>query len=96
MNRKVNSEPHIREGGSLYANFVVLRYSCNIVVMWLFKVDDTIKIAEALLSDLSGFRSFHRSAEDLLDQFKLYEQEQFDDWSRDIQSGLSDSRSGLW
>lgn len=62
----------------------------------LFKVDDTIKIAEALLSDLSGFRSFHRSAEDLLDQFKLYEQEQFDDWSREVQSGLSDSRSGLW
>ncbi|MBZ3869929.1 Cytoplasmic dynein 2 heavy chain 1 [Sciurus carolinensis] len=68
-------------------------------IVWVrqleLKVDDTIKIAEALLSDLSGFRSFHRSAEDLLDQFKLYEQEQFDDWSREIQSGLSDSRSGL-
>ncbi|OWK17813.1 hypothetical protein Celaphus_00008832, partial [Cervus elaphus hippelaphus] len=66
-------------------------------IVWVrqleLKVDDTIKIAEALLSDLSGFRSFHRSAEDLLDQFKLYEQEQFDDWSRDIQSGLSDSKS---
>uniref|UniRef100_F7FIP1 Dynein cytoplasmic 2 heavy chain 1 n=1 Tax=Monodelphis domestica TaxID=13616 RepID=F7FIP1_MONDO len=68
-------------------------------IVWVrqleLKVDDTIKIAEALLSDLSGFRSFHRSADDLLEQFKLYEQEQFDDWSRDIQSGLSDSRSGL-
>uniref|UniRef100_A0A8C2QHF6 Cytoplasmic dynein 2 heavy chain 1 n=1 Tax=Cricetulus griseus TaxID=10029 RepID=A0A8C2QHF6_CRIGR len=68
-------------------------------IVWVrqleLKVDDTIKIAEALLSDLSGFRSFHRSAEDLLDQFKLYEQEQFDDWSREVQSGLSDSRSGL-
>uniref|UniRef100_A0A671EFV8 Dynein cytoplasmic 2 heavy chain 1 n=1 Tax=Rhinolophus ferrumequinum TaxID=59479 RepID=A0A671EFV8_RHIFE len=68
-------------------------------IVWVhqleLKVNDTIKIAEALLSDLSGFRSFHRSAEDLLDQLKLYEQEQFDDWSRDIQSGLSDSRSGL-
>ncbi|KAF5921105.1 hypothetical protein HPG69_018505 [Diceros bicornis minor] len=68
-------------------------------IVWVrqleLKVDDTIRIAEALLSDLSGFRSFHQSAEDLLDQFKLYEQEQFDDWSRDIQSGLSDSRSGL-
>ncbi|KAG8523219.1 Cytoplasmic dynein 2 heavy chain 1, partial [Galemys pyrenaicus] len=57
-------------------------------IVWVrqleLKVDDTIKIAEALLSDLSGFWSFHRSAEDLLDQFKLYEQEQFDDWSRDI------------
>ncbi|XP_019521077.1 PREDICTED: cytoplasmic dynein 2 heavy chain 1 [Hipposideros armiger] len=68
-------------------------------IVWVrqleLKVDDAIKIAEALLSDLSEFRSFHRNAEDLLDQFKLYEQEQFDDWSRDIQSGLSDSRSGL-
>ncbi|XP_058542508.1 cytoplasmic dynein 2 heavy chain 1 isoform X7 [Neofelis nebulosa] len=68
-------------------------------IVWVrqleLKVDDTLKIAEALLSDLSGFRSFHRAAEDLSDQFKLYEQEQFDDWSRDIQSGLSDSRSGL-
>ncbi|XP_072467338.1 cytoplasmic dynein 2 heavy chain 1 isoform X1 [Notamacropus eugenii] len=68
-------------------------------IVWVrqleLKVDDTIKIAEALLFDLSGFRSFHRSADDLLEQFKLYEQEQFDDWSRDIQSGLSDSRSGL-
>ncbi|PNI44695.1 DYNC2H1 isoform 3 [Pan troglodytes] len=68
-------------------------------IVWVrqleLKVDDTIKIAEALLSDLSGFRCFHQSAEDLLDQLKLYEQEQFDDWSRDIQSGLSDSRSGL-
>ncbi|KAK7812802.1 LOW QUALITY PROTEIN: hypothetical protein U0070_019828, partial [Myodes glareolus] len=57
-------------------------------IVWVrqleLKVDDTIKIAEALLSDLSGFRSFHRSAEDLLDQFKLYEQEQFDDWSREV------------
>ncbi|KAB1272093.1 Cytoplasmic dynein 2 heavy chain 1 [Camelus dromedarius] len=68
-------------------------------IVWVrqleLKVDDTIKIAEALLSDLSGFRSFHRTAEDVLDQFKLYEQEQFDDWSRDVQSGLSDPRSGL-
>ncbi|KAK2099397.1 Cytoplasmic dynein 2 heavy chain 1 [Saguinus oedipus] len=68
-------------------------------IVWVrqleLKVDDTIKIAEALLSDLSEFQCFHRSAEDLLDQLKLYEQEQFDDWSRDIQSGLSDSRSGL-
>ncbi|XP_023565248.1 cytoplasmic dynein 2 heavy chain 1 [Octodon degus] len=68
-------------------------------IVWVrqleLKVGDAIKTAEALLSDLAGFRSFHRGAEDLLDQFKLYEQEQFDDWSRDIQSGLSDSRSGL-
>lgn len=62
----------------------------------VFKVDDAIKIAEALLSDLSGFQTFRQNADDLLEQFKVYEQEQFDGWSRDIQSGLSNPRSGLW
>ncbi|EMP37963.1 Cytoplasmic dynein 2 heavy chain 1 [Chelonia mydas] len=59
------------------------------------RVDDAIKIAEALLSDLSGFQTFRQNADDLLEQFKVYEQEQFDGWSRDIQSGLSNPRSGL-
>lgn len=60
------------------------------------KVDDATKIAEALLSDLSGFRNFRRTADELLEQLRVYEQEQFDDWSRDIQSGLSNPKSGLW
>ncbi|XP_053561557.1 cytoplasmic dynein 2 heavy chain 1 [Bombina bombina] len=68
-------------------------------IVWVqqlhLKVEDTIKIAEALLSDLSGFQPFHRSAEGLLEQFKVYEQEQFDDWSREIQAGLFDSKSGF-
>ncbi|XP_029458286.1 cytoplasmic dynein 2 heavy chain 1 [Rhinatrema bivittatum] len=68
-------------------------------IVWVrhleLKVDDTIKIAEALLFDLSGFQSFRRSADDLLEQFKIYEQDHFDDWSREIQSGLSDSKSGI-
>lgn len=57
---------------------------------------DAIKISEALLSDLSGFEKFRRTADDILEQFKVYEQEQFDDWSRDIQAGLSNPKSGLW
>ncbi|XP_069495113.1 cytoplasmic dynein 2 heavy chain 1 isoform X2 [Ambystoma mexicanum] len=68
-------------------------------IVWVrqleLKVDDTIKTAETLLSDLSGFRSFHRNADEILEQFKIYEQEQFDDWSRDIHSGLSDPKSGI-
>lgn len=59
-------------------------------------MDDAVKIGEALLSDLPGFRTFRRTADDLLEQFKVYEQEQFDDWSRDIQAGLSNPKSGLW
>ncbi|KAJ6633478.1 hypothetical protein lerEdw1_014502, partial [Lerista edwardsae] len=68
-------------------------------IVWVrqlqLKVDDAVKIAEALLSDLSGFRNFRRTADELLEQLKVYEQEQFDDWSRDIQSGLSNPKSGL-
>lgn len=62
----------------------------------VFKVDDAIKLAEALLSDLSGFQTFHRNADSFLEQLKVYEQEQFDDWSRNIESEVSNPKSGLW
>ncbi|XP_040514464.1 cytoplasmic dynein 2 heavy chain 1 isoform X1 [Gallus gallus] len=68
-------------------------------IVWVrqleMKVDDTIKLSEALLSDLSGFQTFHRSAGSFLEQLKVYEQEQFDDWSRNIQSEVSNPKSGL-
>lgn len=68
----------------------------NFSIISISKVDDAIKIAEALLLDLSGFQNFRQTADDLLEQLKMYEQEQFDDWSRDIQTGLSNPKSGLW
>ncbi|XP_051482944.1 cytoplasmic dynein 2 heavy chain 1 isoform X1 [Apus apus] len=68
-------------------------------IVWVrqleLKVGDTIELAEALLSDLSGFQTFRQSADSFLEQLKVYEQEQFDDWSRDIQSELSNPKSGL-
>ncbi|OXB72002.1 UNVERIFIED_CONTAM: hypothetical protein H355_002516 [Colinus virginianus] len=68
-------------------------------IVWVrqleMKVDDAIKLAEALLSDLSGFQTFHQSAHSFLEQLKVYEQEQFDDWSRNIQSEVSNPKSGL-
>ncbi|XP_068122972.1 cytoplasmic dynein 2 heavy chain 1 isoform X2 [Hyperolius riggenbachi] len=68
-------------------------------IVWVrqlqLKVEDSMKIAESLLSDLSGFQSLHKKAADLLEQFKEYEQEQFTDWSREILSGLSDPKSGF-
>ncbi|OXB57863.1 hypothetical protein ASZ78_016437 [Callipepla squamata] len=68
-------------------------------IVWVrqleMKVDDAIKLAEALLSDLSGFQTFHQSAHSFLEQLKAYEQEQFDDWSRNIQSEVSNPKSGL-
>ncbi|XP_062329494.1 dynein cytoplasmic 2 heavy chain 1 [Osmerus eperlanus] len=59
------------------------------------KVEDSIRIAQALLSDLSGSRSFLRFCDDLLEVLRSYEQEQFEDWSRDVLSGLSDPKAGI-
>ncbi|XP_013869519.1 cytoplasmic dynein 2 heavy chain 1 [Austrofundulus limnaeus] len=68
-------------------------------VVWvrhlLHKVEDSVHIAEALLADLSGFKGFLRFCDDLLDILRAYEQEQFEDWSRDILSGLADPKSGI-
>ncbi|KAM9317805.1 cytoplasmic dynein 2 heavy chain 1 [Pholidichthys leucotaenia] len=61
----------------------------------LHKVEDSVRIAEALLSDLSGFKPFLHFCDDLLEGLRAYEQEQFEDWSREILSGLADSKSGI-
>ncbi|XP_071781183.2 cytoplasmic dynein 2 heavy chain 1 [Centroberyx gerrardi] len=61
----------------------------------IHKVEDSIRIAEALLSDLTAFRGFLRFCDDLLEVLRAYEQEQFEDWSRDILSGLADPKSGI-
>ncbi|XP_077466766.1 cytoplasmic dynein 2 heavy chain 1 isoform X1 [Stigmatopora argus] len=59
------------------------------------KVEDCVRITEALLSDLSAFKGFINFCDDLLEILRAYEQEQFDDWSRDLLSNLSDPKSGL-
>uniref|UniRef100_A0A672SSD2 Dynein cytoplasmic 2 heavy chain 1 n=1 Tax=Sinocyclocheilus grahami TaxID=75366 RepID=A0A672SSD2_SINGR len=61
----------------------------------LLKVEDSLKMADALLSDLSGFRPLLRFCDELQEQMRSYEQEQFEDWSRDLLSGLSDPKSGV-
>uniref|UniRef100_A0A3Q3WZD5 Cytoplasmic dynein 2 heavy chain 1 n=1 Tax=Mola mola TaxID=94237 RepID=A0A3Q3WZD5_MOLML len=61
----------------------------------IHKVEDSVRIAEALLSDLSGFKGFLHFSDDLLEVLRGYEQEQFEDWSRDILSGLADPKSGI-
>lgn len=58
-------------------------------------MEDSVRIAEVLLSDLSGFKGFLHFCDDLLEVLRAYEQEQFDDWSRDILSGLADPKSGI-
>lgn len=58
-------------------------------------MEDSVRIAEALLSDLPGFKGFLHFCDDLLEILRAYEQEQFEDWSRDILSGLVDPKSGI-
>uniref|UniRef100_A0A8C4HFM7 Cytoplasmic dynein 2 heavy chain 1 n=1 Tax=Dicentrarchus labrax TaxID=13489 RepID=A0A8C4HFM7_DICLA len=61
----------------------------------IHRVEDSVRIAEALLSDLSGFKGFLHFCDDLLEGLRAYEQEQFEDWSREILSGLADPKSGI-
>ncbi|KAA8593993.1 hypothetical protein FQN60_004827, partial [Etheostoma spectabile] len=61
----------------------------------IHKVEDSLRIAEALLPDLSGFKEFLHFCDDLLEILRAYEQEQFADWSRDLLSGLADPKSGI-
>uniref|UniRef100_A0A3P8WNV8 Cytoplasmic dynein 2 heavy chain 1 n=1 Tax=Cynoglossus semilaevis TaxID=244447 RepID=A0A3P8WNV8_CYNSE len=61
----------------------------------IHKVEDSVRIAEALLSDLSSFKGFVRFCDDLLEVLRAFEQEQFEDWSREILSGLADPKSGI-
>lgn len=61
-----------------------------------FQTEETIKTAETLLGDLSGFSKFRKEAQDLLDELRQWRQEQFDDWTRDITDRISDPKEPLW
>ncbi|XP_068612804.1 cytoplasmic dynein 2 heavy chain 1 isoform X2 [Brachionichthys hirsutus] len=61
----------------------------------IHKVEDSIRLAEALLSDLSAVKGFRHFCDDLFEVLRVYEQEQFEDWSRDLLSGLADPKSGI-
>ncbi|XP_069747277.1 cytoplasmic dynein 2 heavy chain 1 isoform X4 [Narcine bancroftii] len=68
-------------------------------IVWVrqleLKAADTAKVAETLLCDLPGFQSFRQNCNELLDQLRIYEQEQFDDWSREIHSSVSDPTADI-
>ena len=46
--------------------------------------------AEALLGDLTGFRNLRRDAMDMKEELQNWRREQFDEWSRDMQSQIKD------
>lgn len=64
--------------------------------IWGFQTEETIKTAETLLGDLSGFSKFRKDAQELLDELRQWRQEQFDDWTRDITDRISDPKEPLW
>ena len=61
----------------------------------LLQVEETGRIAEELLGELSGFRNLRRDAADLQEELHTWRQDQFDEWSRDIQAQIDDPDAHL-
>ena len=59
------------------------------------KVRDTLTTAEALLGNLSGFEAFQHEANEVKEELKDYQREQFDSWSRDVLTSISRSTESL-
>ncbi|XP_076446844.1 LOW QUALITY PROTEIN: cytoplasmic dynein 2 heavy chain 1-like [Babylonia areolata] len=59
------------------------------------KIDEMLVIAENLLGDLPGFEKFSKDASDLKDELHAFRREQFDEWSREIQSLIEDHKQPL-
>ncbi|KAK7096855.1 hypothetical protein V1264_003902 [Littorina saxatilis] len=59
------------------------------------KIDETQMIAEALLGDLGGFEKFSKDAASLKDELQNFRRDQFDEWSREIQSLIDDHKQPL-
>ena len=58
-------------------------------------MEENLKAAEVLLGDLSGYRSFHKDAYELLDELKAWRREQYDEWSREVQQQIDDPHQPL-
>ena len=71
------------------ANFSAL------LALFLSQIEETLKVAEALLGDLSGFRNLRRDATELAEELQTWRQEQFDEWARDMQEQIDDPNQQL-
>lgn len=58
-------------------------------------MSDTLKTAESLLGDLTGFQSFKKQAADLHEELKLYQSEQFESWSSEMQDAIGRPHDSL-
>lgn len=59
------------------------------------KVRDTLSTAETLLGNLSGFEAFQREANEVREELRDYQREQFDGWTHDILASISQSTEPL-
>ncbi|OWF37256.1 Cytoplasmic dynein 2 heavy chain 1 [Mizuhopecten yessoensis] len=59
------------------------------------QVEETIKTAETLLGDLSGFKKFRKDAQELQDELLNWRTETYDDWTRDMLDRINDTREPL-
>lgn len=58
-------------------------------------MSETLKTAEELLGDLSGFKNFRKDANDVLEELQAWRQDQYDDWAREIQEQIDDPKAQL-
>ena len=54
-----------------------------------------MKICDGLLGDLSGYKSVHRDAMELVDELHNWNQEAFAEWSRDMIAQIDDKNAPL-
>lgn len=59
------------------------------------KVCDILSTAGTLLGNLSGFETFQHEANDVREELKSYQREQFDSWSRDTLASINRSTESL-
>ncbi|CAL1541204.1 unnamed protein product [Lymnaea stagnalis] len=59
------------------------------------KIDETKLIADALLGDLNGYQKFQKDMDSLKEDLQTWRRDQFDEWSREIQSLIEDQRKPL-
>ena len=57
---------------------------------------EMLTITSELFSDLSGFQTLRKNCESLTNELKTSKQEQFSDWSHDVQSQIDDVQNPLW
>lgn len=55
------------------------------------QLDETRLIAEALLGDLNGYQKLHKDMADLKEELQTWRRDQFDEWTRDIQSLIDEN-----